>query len=282
MKTTEITTVKEVKTYLPVFPGFYETIFNADEDNEIRQISDVREENNLKTEVNYDIFKFDYDSYHNDISKKCCVCIKNELSNYVSNVVFEQIISPKEYNFYNNSINVVISLSDDNINIIKKTIFNNIKEFQTYIENNFTSYDGFIPYYSNDVNEWLIEIDECLEHKTKLGVILDFICEIEKIDIYTMYDYCDEIPLSVSNYDDLTIKEYCSACKSFVNPSDFEKNVCNDCLENSKQSFETIICSCCKEIITNPHEERSFLTQLHNHNIKYSNIVCSDCEINKK
>ena len=52
-----------VGTYLPVFPGFYNTIFEFnDEDQEIDYYNDERESKGL-SELEYDQFDFDYRAY---------------------------------------------------------------------------------------------------------------------------------------------------------------------------------------------------------------------------
>ena len=60
----------KVNTWLPVFPGFYSTIFGCDSeaDNEIYNINGERGELGLP-DIDYDSVNFDYDSYHNEIAE---------------------------------------------------------------------------------------------------------------------------------------------------------------------------------------------------------------------
>jgi hypothetical protein len=106
--------MKKVETYLPVFPGFYSTIFEPQEDNEISYYTEMRKDSGL-TPVKFEQFVFDYESYQNDIAEACCSFLAEELKGFVSKISLQYITSPKEYNFSNDSFNVVIDLSKDNL-----------------------------------------------------------------------------------------------------------------------------------------------------------------------
>jgi hypothetical protein len=82
---------------------------------------------------------------------------------------FEQLESPKQYNYSTDRIFVSIPLRQ--INKIRKEVEKN-KKWPQYIKENFTSYDGFSSNYENDSTheEWTRpELDEC-----QYGVILKF------------------------------------------------------------------------------------------------------------
>jgi hypothetical protein len=270
--------MKTIETYLPVFPGFYGTIFEPNEDGEIEHFNDLREQNKL-TPVKYERFKFDYENYQNDIGRNCCKFIQNELSGFVSSINFETIQSPREYNFVNDSINCEIELSDENIVNIIQFLQNNKELFGEYLRVNLTSCSGFISYYSNSLDLWLDQINEALQHETKLGIILEFICQVNRITYEDMYSACDDVYLSVKNGDELEYYEYCNICNSFIRPDMFAGNCCNDCINTQIKDFEVIICSCCKTEITNPNEKRHFTHQLAIGKINYNELKCSDCEL---
>ena len=89
--------------------------------------------------------------------------------------------------------------------MIKTYIFNNYKNWDKYIKDNFTSYDGFFSYYSNDVNNKDWNINNILNNKEdnhKLEYILDFIAINEDINEYDIFED-NEVYLSVKNYNEL-------------------------------------------------------------------------------
>jgi hypothetical protein len=195
----------KAKSWLPVFPGFYNTLFEPDEDSEIYNINQERAEKGL-SEIGYDDVKFDYKTQMVEIAKDCCKFIERELKGFVSKIEFEVVSSPKEYSFTNDGINCTISLSVENILKIKQYVKDNAKAFETYLKNHYTSYDGFINSYSNDIEDWEIT-NELLEHKHKLGSVLQFICRLEEITEEDMYYASENINLfHIENLSELMTK----------------------------------------------------------------------------
>ncbi len=89
-------------TWLPVFPGFYETLFNGDlmYDNEIQYIEEnitPKELADVLVDKFYETKAFDklYEEYQESIAKQCVSVIWNELLHlgYVENIEFEEICS---------------------------------------------------------------------------------------------------------------------------------------------------------------------------------------------
>jgi len=156
--------MKTIKTYLPVFTGFYGSYFLEpviDEEDEGKEI--------------------DWSSYMKALSKAFCDVVEYELSDFVSMIKFEELISPRFYNYTNDSINVEIDVYQTKVNeYIKK----NIVQFAKYLKDNYTSCDGFISSYSTDVYDWL----DWSEDKHKTGSVLQFICENEGITEDCLYD----------------------------------------------------------------------------------------------
>lgn len=165
------------KTYLPIFTGFYESIFDLDP-------NEVLYENESLT---YDDLTIDYQSYNIEVSKQLCNVIADKLSDFVHDIKFERLVSPKYYNFSNDSIDVLI---DYNKQAIQEYIYENQEAFEKYLKQNYTSCDGFISSFSNSFEEW-----EKLTKKFKnfradahlLGSILQFISENEEITECDLY-----------------------------------------------------------------------------------------------
>lgn len=271
----KLKTMKKVKTWLPVFRGFYGTELEPYEDYEIESIKEQRELFKLSG-LPYEAIKWDYDSYQTKVAENCCDFIEGALENFVSKITFQEICSPREYNFANDSINIEVSLSKDNIKSIKLYLLNNKSQFETYVHENYTSCSGFISWFDNDANNWLFDIDNVLEDKHQLGSILQFICYNEDKHVYTFLIemVLMDVTLQALNYDECTIYEYCSNCHEFFEPSKGVSNICNDCYENSVLNYDIIICSCCKTEITNKWMKREFIHKLKHGFIKPDQIRC--------
>lgn len=191
------TTIENTKTatWLPIFPGFYGTIFEyfTDSDNcenELQYINEKREENNLPAlskDVELDI---DYAGANNELSKQICTIVGNELQKegFISTYTFESLSSPREYNFHNDSINVSFEFNQANIDKIWNYVKDHYKEWTQFLKDKYTPSSGFIPYYENfpNGNDW-IHIGACLTDKHKAGLILDFILSNEGFNDETIY-----------------------------------------------------------------------------------------------
>ena len=214
------TKMKKIETFLPVFPGFYGTIFEADEENEISGINDEREGKGLeRLDLNSDI-KFDYATYEQDVCEGAVDFIEGELMKLglVKWIKFQTQCSPKEYNFANDSINIKVGT---NVRNLSKYINSHVKEFRAYLKEHYTSYDGFISFQSNDADEWRDETKNFMSNLDghKLGALLEFVCEVENIDSESMY-YCTEAYLSVEDYEHETTKIKCPDCGEWYSQKD--------------------------------------------------------------
>ncbi len=191
-----------MKTQLPIFKGYYGEPFTENiEDNEIDYINELRVENNKKP-LDFDDFNFDYKTYFNDLSESLCYKVWNILEDFIKEIKFIKLHSPKYYNFENDKIICDIK---PNKKMIKNYIKNNYKNWSKYLKDNFTSYDGFFSFYSNDENHEDWNINNILNNKEdnhKLEYILDFIAINEGISENEIYED-NEVYLSVENYNEL-------------------------------------------------------------------------------
>jgi len=205
------------KGWLPIFPGFYGTIFEVDESEEIYNINEERKENCLSP-LEFDDFEFDYEKYNQEVSKYLAEQIGKYLVKncFVSECNFESLYSPKQYNFSNDIINVDYKISEENHKNILTYLNDNLDAFKEYLKNRYTSCDGFISFHSNNVSDWLksIELDDFYDDTHKLSDILNFICENEiaedgyhEVGIYELYEEVSgNVFLEIKNYHDLVAK----------------------------------------------------------------------------
>jgi len=183
--------LSKVSTWLPIFSGFYQTIWDDDnlEEMEIEYINEQRKEKGLEA-IGYDDIDWNYKQYSKDVVNGVTEYVGDELKKMglISSDKLEKLSSPREYNFANDSIHVQFSLTEANKEQISKYLIDNKEAFTKYIEDKYTSYDGFYSSYSNNVEVWLVDLKYVLEHTHKLGSVLQFILENEgeltELDIY--------------------------------------------------------------------------------------------------
>jgi hypothetical protein len=194
-----------VKTWLPIFSGFYGTIFDTDsQDDFIEQdISDYCYDNKLSAEqkeilldgvYSSNAFTVGYKDYQDRVCLSVTSTIERELKEMgvVKSIVMEKLVSPREYNFTNDSIDIEVVFTKANVKEIKKIVSDNIEAWKEYLSNHYSSYDGFISSHSNDseANEWDIEI--ALQGSHNCGSVLNFICQLSEIDEYLLNDNIDD------------------------------------------------------------------------------------------
>ncbi len=273
--------MKTIKTWLPVFPGFYGTDFEADEDLEIFNIAEQRKLNDLPG-LPYDAIKWDYDDYENEVAEAACQVIENDLEEFLAEINFQKVSSPKEYNFGNDSIHITVDLNEQNELYIMQYLERHLKEFGEYLKDKYTSRSGFISSHPNAIGDW-VGI-ECLEDNHKLGAILQFIwyqvnennaVSKEEAERDFREEVMQDISLSASNYDDCCNKTYCQGCEEFVYES--QGGYCLECIESEKVTGEYIQCSCCESEIVNRWEKRALQFKILHGFVQYDKIVCNNC-----
>ena len=172
----------KVQTFLPVFNGFYNTLFENILDNAVdNQIEYYNEQNN--TSLNYDDFNFDFITLQDEICRDAVSKIEDKLNEIGINctINFEALISPKYYNFYNDSINIEINFKK--FSQVIEILEQNYDSFSQYIKEHYTSCSGFISSHSSYASDWMEDLMEDPENEThKVGAVLDFI--LQEIDGY--------------------------------------------------------------------------------------------------
>lgn len=157
----------KVQTYLPLFRGFYNSHWS--------EPSFYGEEDIFDLPKDKEFWEFvDWKRYYNHISKEMCYEVQSLLSDFVSDIEFERLVSPKYYNFSNDTIYCEITFDEDKV---MQYIKDNYEKFSEYIRYAYTSRDGFISFHSNDPQDWMKDWDE-----HKVGSILQFICENERFE----------------------------------------------------------------------------------------------------
>jgi hypothetical protein len=170
--------MKPIKTYLPLFSGFYGTLFEPD-------TSWFEHEN----ECTYDDYNFDNSQYELDVVKECINFVA-ENCEFIKSIKFESIVSPKTYNFSNDSANVSIEL--DRVGF-KRYLNDNSEALDNYLKDRYTSCSGFWSSYGNSVDLWKEETSNFkMLDGHYLGSLLNFYFLNESIEEYDMYSYVSE------------------------------------------------------------------------------------------
>ena len=193
----------KVQTFLPVFNGFYNTLFEDLIDNATDNVIEYHNEQN-ESDLNYDNFDFDYASIQNEICKDAVSKIEEKLNEIGINctINFENLVSPKEYNFSNDSINIEINFKK--FSRVIEILEQNYDSFSKYIKDNYTSRDGFISNYSNYSSDWMEDLKNDAENEThKVGAVLEFILqEVEEYKPENLYfelcENCYEINFTIN------------------------------------------------------------------------------------
>ena len=178
----------KVQAFLPVFNGFYNTLFEDLIDNSVDNAIEYHNEQN-NTNLVYDDFNFDFASIQNEICKDAVSKVEDKLNEIGINctINFETLVSPREYNFYNDSINIEINFKK--FSQVIEILEQNFDSFTQYIKDNYTSCSGFISSHSNHSSEWIEDLKNDAENEThKVGAALDFILqEVEEYKDENLY-----------------------------------------------------------------------------------------------
>ena len=193
----------KVQTFLPVFNGFYNTLFENILDNATDNAIEYHNDQN-KTSLNYDDFDFNFNSIMNEIAKDAVSKIEDKLNEIGINctIKFENLVSPREYNFSNDSINIEINFKK--FSQVIEILEQNFELFTQYIKDNYTSCSGFISSHSRYSSDWIEDLREDAENEAhKVGSVLDFILqEIEEYKpdnlFFDLYENCYEIEHTIN------------------------------------------------------------------------------------
>ena len=167
--------MKKYEVLLNFFSGFYESIHDDVFDREEEWIIEDNPGHD------YDDFSFKYNRI--GYCKNYVRTISSELD---IEMEFMELTSPREYNFSTDQISVYI----DTKTLKKISSVLNSETLKDIIKKRFTSRDGFLSFYSNDIEEWKekkIQDWDCVE----LGTLLDaWIIENESFDYWDNLDNC--------------------------------------------------------------------------------------------
>ena len=150
----------QLEINFPMFEGFYYSQLDLAENIEVGE----GEEYSM-TEEQFD--NIDWNSTNENVSKFYLDYFKDELSDFfksigVLSLEFIKVDSPKYYNYSTDKLVCNIEINKDVfVHELRKHNFDNWEQF---LKDNFTSYDGFISFYPNTTTEWDELINEEIEN----------------------------------------------------------------------------------------------------------------------
>ena len=204
-----------LKTWLPVFPGFYNTLFEPNLEYEIDAMRENDEIPNGVTDNQlYDCW--DNGSYERAVVKNICRELPRHFpkDSGISECVFEEIRSPREYNFTNDSADVTFVVNADKFYPwIKGYLVEHSKEWTKHLRQHYQSRDGFCSSYTYDPEDWAASLDVIFEdvpdtgsipHVHLIGRVLEFYLLNENDDFETTMYYDGAENLCLSEFFDLS------------------------------------------------------------------------------
>ena len=173
----------KIETYLPIFPGFSGTWFECD-----------KEELMIEEGRSYEDYSWNYAKYYQDAAAEIVNIIGAWLEDEAQiKVKHQKLISPRYYNYENDSINIECTLSEDSMNNIMIYLVNNQPQFERYLKERYTSYDGFISRYSSNFTDWMNYLGNNEKMHHVFGSVLNFILLELGYTSETLYEeFCEK------------------------------------------------------------------------------------------
>lgn len=163
----------------------------------------------------FDESEFDSKGFMDGLAELHAQVIGNELpAGPVASVKVVGHSSPREYNFYTDQVELEIDVDIDGLyRYLQK--FNHEKEFEKFIEDNFTSCSGFISFTPNNLKEFYAAIDnkDSNDHDKCVGILAGWYLSREALTegeyLDKMYDEVREVMWeNFAQFTDETYEEY--------------------------------------------------------------------------
>ena len=186
-----------------IFQGFYESeLYNSNTEYSFNTNSDDEQRYELQ----------DWEGFTQAVARAHADLLFDNLKQkeqIIKSIEYKGLYSPRYYNFETDKLNLII---DCDVEALKKYCFEDNKaEFDVYLHDNFTSYDGFISFVPNNVKEFMSEYEDDTERM--LNVMIEYYL-LENLDLET-YEYA-------------TV-EYAQDCLyDYMKPVEQEDKPCNE------------------------------------------------------
>lgn len=145
-----------------IFMGFYESIlYNSDTENILHEYECV----NNNEVLDYELYEQTMARYITNLLAKYCT------GDVIHSMKYVGIDSPQFYNFITDKIKINV---DFNCTKLKKFIKNQKEDFDNYLHDNYTSYDGYYTSIANNIEDFKNQYKDIREKETCLNVMLEY------------------------------------------------------------------------------------------------------------
>jgi hypothetical protein len=184
-------------TWLPVFSGFYNTVWDESDryvEYELDDEADFRRNYPELDAVSWEFIRenfwdvIDYASASRAVAKAALEALPRILpDDMVTATEFEELRSPREYNFTNDSVNCKITVDLDLLHAYLKE---HRDKLEHYLATHYSSRSGFISSYPNDLEQWEDDTAGWTDLGGHyLGALLNFVAHNEdKEPEYALYE----------------------------------------------------------------------------------------------
>lgn len=182
-----------------LFEGFYESnLYNSDTEYNLNRYLNDDSENPKEYEIK------DFSGFCRTIAERVPLLLESDLnvdSDILSDFCLLKIDSPRFYNYRTDRL--VLSVNVD-VELLKGYAYSSHPiEFESYLKENFTSYDGFISFVPNNLSEFL-EWEET-NQQSSIDVLIEFYL-LSRIDLDSyrrdLYEFAYETAFEFSELTD--------------------------------------------------------------------------------
>lgn len=178
--------MKYINWSTDIFAGFYESeLYNND-----MLYNFTENDDELKADEYYDFVDGGYSQYELAIAQGCTDLLFKNLHQdkmIIKNMRFVKLHSPKYYNFETDKIELEITCDWHELLLY---ITQNESDFNKYLQETFTSYDGFISFVPNNANDFMDNLQDDFERLSQ--VIIEYYI-LRNLDTESYLDDCVEL-----------------------------------------------------------------------------------------
>lgn len=184
------------KSYLPIFTGFYEGVFDTDTmlENAVYMYNDYYGTDFTYMEYNFDEFAKGFGKIATEKVQEAITKILKPKSKYIFSLEFESVWSPNAYNYATDEIQIIINFDDNFLKKIINYLKRNKYEFEGYLERRYGDGLRGCTYWmfseSKEPNFWIKEltnVQNWKENKIDFSAVLDFILKNENYNADSLY-----------------------------------------------------------------------------------------------
>lgn len=182
---------------LPFFPGFYESSLETSdtsyyaikEELEYYYHEELAQENPEFLNLTENDLDFNYKEYEKDVMEGFINAFHKHTPEIVENVEFDELVSPRYYNFSTDRLFAWITFGENWKEVFKEFMDTNKEWLTDHILEAWSSCDGFISFIENDFNLWYGKVLE-EEDPQYIGIMLGYMMRFENgyDDFYNLSD----------------------------------------------------------------------------------------------